>query len=213
MIKLRVDGREIEADEKISLLQACLDNGIYIPNLCHLKDLPQPHASCRLCFVEVDGQDQPVPSCTVRVQPGLEVRTGTPAVRRLQRASLQLLLSVHHVDCARCPANKKCDLQNAAKLLKVGLKSKRLDLLLKTPEIVQDHPCLDYYQNRCVLCGKCVHVCRSRNGKTLLAFAGRGFDTTISFYGEEEGSALPCEECLACAEICPVSALLLRSGA
>ena len=130
MAKLRVDNREIEAREGISLLEACLDSGIYIPNLCHIHGAENPSASCRLCFVEIEGEDKPIPSCTVKARDGIIVKTDTPSVRRLQRTAFKLLMSVHRVDCGHCPANKKCELQRIAKFLKVGLKSKYLELHL-----------------------------------------------------------------------------------
>ena len=212
MVKLLVDNREIQAKDGTKLLQACLENEIYIPNLCYLEDLEVPSASCRMCFVEIEGEGRPVPSCTVSVKEGMVVKTDTPAVRRLQRSALQLLLSVHRVECAKCPANKKCELQRIAKFLKVGLKPKRLEHYLKEIEIDQDHPCLNYYPNRCVLCGKCIHVCKNEHGQPSLSFAKRGLNTVVSFYGEEAESNLPCEECFACVEICPVSAITLKEG-
>ncbi|MBN2059629.1 MAG: (2Fe-2S)-binding protein, partial [Deltaproteobacteria bacterium] len=150
MIKLIVDKIEIEAAEGDCLLQVCLDNDIYIPNLCHIKGVDKPSASCRLCFVQIDGESKPVPSCTVKVKEGMVVMTDTEQVRRLQRSALQLLLSVHHVDCGKCPANKKCELQRMAKLLKVGLKPKHLEKHLQKIEIDETHPLFNYYPNRCV---------------------------------------------------------------
>ncbi|MBW1802089.1 MAG: (2Fe-2S)-binding protein, partial [Deltaproteobacteria bacterium] len=99
-VTIRVDDRTIESREGVPLLQACLDNDIYIPNLCYLEGMDHPPASCRLCFVEIGDEEKPVLSCTVKVSEGMVVRTDTPRVRRLQRSALQLLLSVHHVDCA-----------------------------------------------------------------------------------------------------------------
>ena len=212
MIKLFVNNKTIEVEKGRSLLQACLENDIYIPNLCYLEGMDNPLASCRMCFVEIEGEDKPVTSCTVEVRDGMVVKTDTPSVRRLQRSALQFLLSVHEVDCGRCPANKKCDLQRIAKFLKVGLKPKRLERFLKESGIDEDHPVLDYYPNRCVLCGKCIHVCQTLQGHPFLTFAKRGFDTVISFYGEKDASRLPCATCMACVEICPVSAITLKSG-
>ena len=210
MVTFLVDNQEIGAEEGESLLQACLDNDIYIPNLCHLKDQLQPPSSCRMCFVEIEGEENPVTSCTVKIKEGLVVITDTLSVRRLQRSALQLLLSVHCVDCGNCPANKRCQLQRAAQFLKVGLKPDKLELFLKEPDKVSDHPCLDYYPNRCVLCGKCVYICEKEHGQSFLAFAGRGFDTVISLYGEGSEPKFPCEECTACVETCPVAALIMR---
>jgi bidirectional [NiFe] hydrogenase diaphorase subunit len=212
MVRLLVDNKEIAVEEGTTLLQACLDNEIYIPNLCWLKDMDNPSASCRLCFVEIQGQDKPVTSCTVKVQNGMVVHTDSLSVRRLQRAAFRLLLSLHHVECGRCPANRKCELQRIAKFLRVGLKPKGLEQHLKEPEIVLDHPLLAYYPNRCVLCGKCVYVCIKKHGEPMLTFAKRGLDTVISFYGEGDAPDLACEECLACVEICPVSAIILNQG-
>jgi len=213
MIKITVDNREIETREGENLLQTCLDNGIYIPNLCYIKGQKRPSASCRLCFVEIEGEDAPLPSCTISVQPGMIVKTNTPSVRQLQRTALRLLLSTHHIDCRHCPANKKCELQRLAKRLNVGLKSKDLDIHLKEPEIDETHPYLNYYPNRCVLCGKCVYICKCNHDKPMLTFAKRGLDTVITFYSEESVSSQPCEGCLACVKVCPVAAITLKKAA
>lgn len=211
MVKLLVDKKEIEAEEGAALLHVCLENNIYIPNLCYLEGMNSPPASCRLCLVEIEGEDRPVTSCTVKARDGLQVTTDTPLVRRLQRSALRLLLSVHDVDCARCPANKKCELQSISRFLKVGLKPKRLEQLLKETGVEEDHPFLQYYPNRCVLCGRCTYVCRRGHNQPFLSFAKRGFDTVITFYGEKDLSRPPCQEPMACAEVCPVSAITQKN--
>ena len=211
MIKITVDDKEIEVEERSVLLEACLAHGIYIPNLCYLEGLEHPEASCRLCFVEIDGKT--VPSCTLRVTGPLVVKTDTPTVRNLQRSALRLLLSVHDVDCAHCPANKKCALQNIAKFLGMGLKPKGLEKILKEPRVVEDHPFIDYYPNRCVLCGRCVRVCKTKEGRPQMTFARRGFDTVISFYGVDKESMPTCEDCSKCVDVCPVGAIALKTPA
>ena len=210
MVKLLVDDRVIEAEEGNSLLRVCLDNGIYIPNLCYMDDMEHPSASCRMCFVEIEGEEKPVTSCTTNITDGLEVKTDTPSVRRLQRSALRLLLSVHDVDCGHCPANKRCELQRIAKFLKASLKPKRLERFLKDVDRVEDHPFLNYYPNRCVLCGKCIHVCLRERGQPFLTFAQRGFNTVISFFGEGDEEWPTCEHCSACVEICPVGAITAK---
>jgi NADH dehydrogenase/NADH:ubiquinone oxidoreductase subunit G len=212
MIKILVDNKEVEAEEGSSVLQACLDNGIYIPNLCYVKGMDKPPASCRLCFVEIDGEDRPTTSCTTRVREGMRIKTDTLAVRSLQRSAFELLLSVHDVDCARCPANKKCGLQDIAKFLKVGLKPKRLEQYLKKTGVEEAHPVLNYHPNRCVLCGRCIYVCEAKHGRPFLAFAKRGFDTTISFYGARDIPGIPCGECVSCVGVCPVGALTVAES-
>jgi len=210
MPKILVDDREVEAEEGSTLLQACLNNDIYIPNLCYVEGMQYPSSLCRMCFVEIEGQEKPLAACVVTVRENMVVKTETEAVRRLQRSALRLLLSVHRIDCKNCQANKKCELQRISKFLKVGLKPKKLEQYLKEPDIVQEHPCLDYYPNRCVLCGKCLYVCRKQHGHSVLTFAKRGFETIISFYGQDDESKFECEGCTVCVDICPVGALIMR---
>ena len=211
MVKLKVDNRNIEAEAGTTLLQACLDNDIYIPNLCYLKEMHDPPASCRMCLVEIEGKKGPVASCTIKVKDAMIVKTDTPLIRRLQRTSFQLLMSVHHIDCKECPANKKCELQRLARFLKTGLKPKHLEQCLKETMIDEEHPFLTYYPNRCILCGKCIFVCRKEHGRSSLTFAKRGLDTTISSFGETGETKISCTTCSACVEICPVSAITLKN--
>ena len=193
------------------MLEACQQNDIYIPNLCYLEGMDHPPASCRLCFVEIEGDVHPAPSCAVRVSDDMRVRTDTPRVRRLQISALQLLLSVHKVDCRNCPANRNCALQDMAKFLNTALKAKRLDRFIKDIEVDPHHPFLDYYPNRCVLCGRCVYVCRHQQKQTELTFAKRGFDTVIGFFGNPQATPPSCDVCRACVEVCPVAALLPKA--
>ncbi len=209
-LTIQVDGALLTATEGDILLKVCLQNGVYIPNLCYLEGIDPLPVSCRLCFVEIEGAAQPQPSCSIRVREGLVARTDTPQVRRLQRAGLKLLLSTHHVNCKSCPANRKCALQDMARFLKVGLKSKTV--YLKDPPIRSEHPYLDYHVNRCVLCGRCVEICRTRQRRPELTFSKRGFETTIGFYGHNFIESPDFATYQACVQACPVGALVLKGS-
>lgn len=207
MVKLTVDGREIEAKAGSSLLRACLDNGIYIPHLCYLEEMAHSPASCRLCFVEIKGKV--VCSCNVAVEKNLVVRTDTEKVRRLQRTALRLLLSVHNAECRLCPSNKRCELQRMAKFLGVRLRPRRLEHIdRQQPQ--REHPVFQFVPSRCVLCGRCISVCEKRNGRPLLTFAGRGFDTMLTSFESEEQLKEVCIACRACVDVCPVSAIFFQ---
>ena len=211
MIKLMVDGREIDTPEGVSVLQACLRNEIYIPHLCFLEGESDPEASCRLCFVEIEGRSGPVASCTEPVTGGLKVQTNTPAVRHLQRSALRLLLSAHPLDCRHCHANRACALQSMARFLDIGLKPDPLAAIPRTVEVDRSHPCLDLYPHRCVLCGKCIKVCRDYMQHPLLTLAGRGIHTSVRYYGASGVQAIDCRSCGRCAAVCPVGAIQLKN--
>ena len=208
MIEILVDNKKIQAEEGLSILEACMRNDIYIPHLCFLGGMKSPPASCRLCFVDIEGEKAPEISCSKTIQDGMVIRTDSREVRQLQRTAFELLMSVHDLDCGHCAANKRCQLQRIAKFLKVGLKPKRLEHLAGKTAPVDVFSALVYFPNRCVLCGRCIHVCSTRNGRPLMAFAKRGFYTEISFYGEDDNTGYDCGKCLCCVEACPVGALI-----
>lgn len=210
MIKLVVDDLEITAAAGQPLLQVCLQNDIYIPNLCFLEDDTRPSASCRLCFVQIAGQHAPVPACTVPVVQGMKVKTDTHDVRRLQHSAFKLLLSVHHVDCKHCHAHRACALQQIAKFLNIGLKAKPLPNLAGTADVDRSHPHIDHYPQRCVLCGKCIKVCRNHNHQSAFTFSGRGIDTRVCHYPLGKDAVPDCQDCHRCIAICPVGALRIR---
>jgi predicted molibdopterin-dependent oxidoreductase YjgC len=209
MCRFQVNHTPLQVEAGTFLLKACLENGIYIPNLCFVKSMTSPPASCRLCFVAVEGESQPITACTVPVEAGLRVQTDTLEVRRLQRSAFKLLMSTHHI-VKNCPAREQCDLVKIAKFLGVGLKPDPLTHYVKEPAVDASHPHLVLHLDRCVLCGKCIYVCRRINEHSYLSFAKRGFDTFLTSYQDYDAAVLPCPSCQACIKICPVRAITLK---
>jgi len=170
-------------------------------------------AGCRLCFVEVVGREQPVTACTETVTDGMVVNTRGDGALALAQAAFELLMASHPVECARCPANRACELQNIARHLRVKLKSKRYRKLLRDLPIDESSPLLSYDPNKCVLCGRCVWVCRQRLGVGVLGFAHRGFSRIVTTFGDEPLVETKCEQCGDCAQVCPAGALILKDRA
>jgi len=211
-VSLSIDGKKIKARDGDKLLWAALDNGIYIPNLCALREASQPDAACRLCFVEIEGRDGPVTACTEPVREGMVVNTQGPTARRLARTALELLLASHPVDCGHCPSNRSCELQRIAVHLGVKLKSKRFRRLERELPVDDSSPVFTYDPNKCVLCGRCVWICRELLGIGAIGFAQRGFQRVVTTFANDSIAESRCRGCGACVVVCPVGALTFKDG-
>jgi formate dehydrogenase major subunit/NADH-quinone oxidoreductase subunit G len=209
-VTLFIDGHEIIAQEGEKLLFVALENDIYIPNICAVKEEKRPSACCRLCFVGVKGSKKPVTACTVSVSENMKVSTRTPAVDRLVRTAFELLLSDHRLDCSDCPKNNNnCALQKIARErgLEIGLP--RLKQLVR--EYVYDDSAekITFDSSRCVLCGKCVAADKKMEIGAI-GFAHRGLKRRIATFNDGKLADSTCVECLLCVKVCPVGALFDR---
>ena len=211
-VSLTIDGTKIKAREGEKVLWAALDNGIYIPNLCALRDALEPPAACRLCFVEVEGKEQPVTACTEMVSDGMVVNTRGGKALRLARGAFELLMSSHPVDCSHCAKSGSCELQKIAHHLNIKLKSKRFRKLLRELPIDDSSSLFTYDPNKCVLCGRCVWVCRERLGIGAIGFAYRGFQRVVTTFAGEPFAESRCQECGECVSVCPSGALVFKNG-
>ncbi len=210
-VSLTIDGRKIKAAEGEKILWVALNNGIYIPNLCALSDALLPSASCRLCFVGIDGYSGPVASCTESVREGMIVNTKAPEALRLARTGFELIMSCHPVDCAHCSRNDSCELQLIAAHLHVKLKTRRFRKIERNLPIDDSSPMFVYDPNKCVLCGRCVWVCRERLGTGILGLVRRGFDRVVGTFGDEPIARSWCPGCEECINVCPTGALSLKN--
>jgi formate dehydrogenase major subunit/NADH-quinone oxidoreductase subunit G len=208
MVTITVDNKKIEAREGDILLKVCLENDIYIPNLCYLPEIKEPPVSCRLCFVEIEGYKEPVNSCSIKVSEGMVVKTDTYEVRKLQKWGFELILSIDKSYCRECIANHVCELQRIANFLNVPLRPEKLPIIERDSKIdYTTHPHILYDYKKCVLCGRCVYICSQLNKKDSIDFGKRGYNTIITFFVKKEISDTYCKGCLKCVEVCPVGAL------
>lgn len=210
-ITLTIDGKEIRAPEGEKILWVALENDIYIPHLCAIKEEEVPSAGCRLCFVEVEGRSSPVTACTQPVTDGMIVKTRTPAVDRLVRTAFELLLSDHRLRCSRCPKNRSCELQKIAKERGLKLKLSRFKPLERDLPVDDTPRSFTFDRSRCVLCGRCVWVDHHVAKVGAIGFSRRGMNRSVTTFGDVELAGSPCTECGLCVEACPVGALYFKT--
>jgi len=201
MIELTINGQKVQAQPKSTILQVALANDIYIPHLCWDRRLA-PYGGCRLCLVEVEGQKKLLASCSTPAEPNMVIHTETPKLEKARKTVLELLLVHHPLDCPVCDKAGECELQELA--FKYGPSESRFTAERKHEPESLAAPLIERNPNRCILCGKCVRVCKEHQGVGAINLIGRGFKTKVSPAFEE---TLDCEFCGQCVDSCPVGAL------
>jgi formate dehydrogenase major subunit/NADH-quinone oxidoreductase subunit G len=210
-VSLTINGKAIKASAGQKLLWTALDNGIYIPNLCAIREKAEPEAACRLCWVEIEGKERPVTACTESVAEGMAVNTKGEKAAAMARTGFELMMASHALDCAHCKANGSCELQKIAKVLGCPLKPKRFRIITRGLPVDTSNSLFTYDPNKCILCGRCVWVCREKVQNGVLGFAHRGFTRRVTTFGDEPIGQERCLDCAKCVRVCPTGALALKS--
>ncbi len=172
-VKLNIDGKEVEAEEGKTILEAARAAGINIPTLCYNEKLA-PYGACRFCTVEIskNGRSKLVVSCVYQVEDELLVKTSTPKVIKTRKMLLELMLG-------SAPA----------------LKELAKEYGVEKPRFKSD-------VTQCILCGQCVRYCAEVKGANALTFVGRGVNRRVAFVDEVVGKGV-CMDCRQCYGVCP----------
>ncbi len=204
MVKLTIDGIQVEVPKGTTVLEAARAANIQIPTLCYLKGVNEIGA-CRMCLVEVKGARNLQASCVYPAADGMEVKTNTVSVRKARRVNLELILSNHDRKCLTCVRSENCELQALSKQLGVDdirYDGERIDYAVDdfSTSIVRD-------PNKCILCRRCVATCRDVQGIGAIGATERGFRSIVEPAFDKSISDVNCINCGQCIEACPVGAL------
>ena len=204
MIKINIDGRDIEVEKGISVLAAARKANIDIPTLCFLKEI-NAAGDCRMCIVEIEGRRGLVPSCNTMVEEGMVIRTNTPEINEARRVILDLILSSHNRTCLTCVRNGNCELQTLAE--KFGITDIEYPGEEVEPHIDDLSPSIVRDASKCIMCKRCVATCKNIQQISAIDVAGRGFKSHISTTNEASLNDVNCTFCGQCIQACPVGAL------
>ena len=206
MVTLRIDNVTLEVSENTTILAAAKQAGIRIPTLCYFKDLNEIGA-CRVCVVEVEGEDRLVAACNTKVSDGMVVLTNSPRVREARKVNVELILSEHDCYCPACVRSGNCKLQDVANDLNI------LDLAYdRAPE--RNAPDGNFplirTASKCIKCMRCVQVCDKVQSLNVWEVKGTGGRTTIGVKGNKKIWDTDCSLCGQCITHCPTGALRER---
>ncbi|MDI9514957.1 MAG: 2Fe-2S iron-sulfur cluster binding domain-containing protein [Clostridiaceae bacterium] len=207
-VTLTIDGKEVKAPVGSTVLEAAKIAGIHIPTLCYLKGINEIGA-CRMCVVDVGARSLQA-SCMYPVAEGLKVVTNSPEIRESRKVTLELILSSHEKKCLSCVRSINCELQKLARDLNIQdirfegeEQNYPIDDL--SPSIVRD-------PNKCILCRRCVAVCKDVQTVSAIETMDRGYNTIVASPFHMPLKDTPCVNCGQCITACPVGALREKSS-
>lgn len=206
MVKLTIDGRPVAVEKGTTILDAARKAGIDIPTLCYLKDLNEIGA-CRVCVVEIEGQERLSAACATAAEEGMVVHTATPRVLDARRINVQLILSQHNVSCTTCMRNGNCKLQKVA--LDLNLQEEPFEKKPFTRRWDKTFP-LIRDASRCIQCLRCVNVCEKVQSLGVWSLTGTGKRARVEVTGGKSIRDVNCSLCGQCITHCPVGALTVR---
>lgn len=206
MVNIKINGKPYEVEEGKTILEVARANKIDIPTLCEYKDL-NCIGACRLCMVEVKGNERLAAACNTPVEAGMDILTDSKRVRETRKKNLQLIVSEHNTDCTKCVRNNNCTLQDLCEKFNIqdnpyGEKYRKVDWPKNFP--------LQRDESKCIKCMRCIQVCDNIQGIHVWDVRNHGTRTSV---GVRDGVSIDETKCVICGQCithCPVGALQER---
>jgi NADH-quinone oxidoreductase subunit G len=208
-VTFTVDGKKLTAPAGTLLIDACKSAGIEVPAFCYYPGLSL-QAACRMCVVRIEKMPKLQTACTTPVAEGMVVSTESPEIAQARKATLQLLLGNHPLDCPVCDAGGECELQD------MTFKYGAADSFYTEPKNHRDEqqwsPVVFFDRPRCILCYRCVRMCGEGMDVFALGIQNRGSSSVIApnvpaHLAPDHLARVDCEQCGMCIDACPVGAL------
>ena len=201
MLKVKVNDKDIEVEEGLTVLQACEQAGYEIPRFCYHEKLSIA-GNCRMCLVEIEKSPKPVASCAMPAAQGMNIKTNSSMVEKARKGVMEFLLVNHPLDCPVCDQGGECDLQDQSMFYGVD-KSRFKENKRQVPEKYMG-PLIKTQMTRCIHCTRCIRFATEVAGVPELGAIGRGENMEITTYLEK---AMESELSANVIDLCPVGAL------
>lgn len=209
LVNIKIEGQNYQVEEGLTVHDAARRCGYEIPTLCTYNHGECNRGSCRVCLVEVVGQRGLVASCVFPVSDGMEILISSPRATTARRASVELLLSNHSLNCQQCDKNGHCELLYCAQI--TGAREGMFQGEKTETTIDRCNPAIVRDTSKCILCGRCIERCRNSHGNGILGFENRGFKTIVAPAENRGFNSSPCIMCGQCISVCPTGALMEKS--
>lgn len=207
MEKIIINGIKVNVKEGSTILDVCKELNIYIPTLCYHPD-QSIKGSCRLCIVEINGTKDLKTACSTKITKGMIIHTESKKVKETRKILLELLLSNHDFNCQKCNKKYNCELKTICE--KIGVDETRYTKYNKRYVIDNSNTSIVRDLNKCIKCGRCVEVCKERQGISILGEINRSDNLIIAPYNNTLSNSY-CTYCGQCANVCPVGAITVKN--
>ncbi|CCU77965.1 [FeFe] hydrogenase [Halanaerobium saccharolyticum subsp. saccharolyticum DSM 6643] len=208
MLRAEIDGINLELEENISILDAAKKAKINIPTLCYEEGL-SIYGGCRLCVVEIEGEELLKPACATNIKDGMKIQTHSKKVRELRKNLFELIIATHNIDCQlnclTCSRANNCELKDIAE--DIGVSKMRLDPIKRGQSIDNSSYAIIREPEKCISCNRCIRKCEEVQGIGIFTTANRGPETLVTTFKNRGMGNVECTNCGQCILSCPTGAL------